>query len=625
MGAISRWAGMLAGWCIVVVIAAATAIGAINRWVDADGEYFLLTRAVAERPILSALIGVVSLAGYALGFRLLCRAVAGWRHGATSAPPRRRVAVALAGATGWVFARWWRISLVLAVAWLPWYATSFPGQPNPDFARTIGEFLLQRSDFGEEPAPIAPFEAYPTSQYLMTDSERIWSNHHNFYLMLYYGAGSKLSLVLFDSLMPAIFVFAALSGLFTLVAFGRSFGILGEFVTAWKVRLAAFVVVAASPLIALWSISHTKNHLFAAAFVWWLALLARFVHRDHVTKRWYVETAFVSIVIAVSVLFGWMLLLVQAVAMLWMRRRRFAGLIALGIPALVLHFSVSGLVSAGVIIPSDPIETKGLQLQQLALILKEHPDTLSADDEEALSRLFDIEAMRAAFDPDISDPVKSTGPWHLKTDSYRYQSVEEGDWDAFNGIYLRAAVAHPDTFLDGLVLKTYRYVDPLDEGTNFYPPWLADYARSVGEHPIAPVAFNDGPREEVRSEFLDCFGTFGCRPLLSHSVRTVAVLLLLAAAMVVGRRDRWFWALPFGLQIGVVALSPLSAGGRYGLGFTYALAAMILILAIDDRRSDRSDPEESEESEESEASATPAPADRPAPRAARSSSGSPGS
>ena len=36
-------------------------------------------------------------------------------------------------------------------------------------------------------------------------------------------------------------------------------------------------------------------------------------------------------------------------------------------------------VSSGAVIPSDPIETKGVQLQQLALTLREHPVAVAAE------------------------------------------------------------------------------------------------------------------------------------------------------------------------------------------------------------------------------------------------------
>lgn len=578
----------VAGWFAVVVVATATAIGFVARFLAPDdAPYFLLTATVADHPLASLVIWALCVAAYALGFRALCRWLDRWRHGVTSAPAQGRRAQRVQRWTEWIFARWWHAAVALAVVWSPWILLSWPGQPNPDFARMIGEFLLERSDFTD--GVIAPFEAYPTSHYLLPDSERIWSNHHNFFLMLYYGGVSWVSIALFDSLMPGIFLLSTLSLLFTLVAFGRAFSILGRLVPSWKVRATVFGIAAATPLIALWGLSHTKNHLFAAAFVWWLALVAQYVHSPRpVGRRWYVETALVSTAVAVSVLFGWMLLVAQALVMLGVRRGRFAPLAVMALPALLVHGTVSAAVAFGLLIPSDPIETKGVQLQQLSLILREHPDALSEEDREALGRIFDLEAMAAAYDEDISDPVKSTGPYATKTESFRYQTVRPEDWDDFTGIWLRAGAEHPDTFADALAAKSYRYLDPFDEGTHFYPPWDGDYERVVGEHSMAPVPVNSLTRPALRGVAFGCFEVEGCRPLLSHSVKTVAVVLICAGAIVVRRRFAWVWAMPFALQVGIVAMSPLAAGGRYALGFTYGLAVVIALMALDDRQPERS-------------------------------------
>mgnify|MGYP001283875787 CR=1 FL=1 len=591
-----RYAATTAGWIAVVFVATATAIGAINTFLAIDdAEYPLLSAEVRAAPVWAALIWLVCLTVYAVGFRWLCARMDRWRHGVTSAAATGRFGRWWERVSTWAFSSWWRASAALAIAWLPWILLSFPGQPNPDFARTIGEFLLQRSDFTGD--VIAPYEAYPTSYYLMTDGERIWSNHHNFYLMLYYGGISKLSIMLFDSLMPGVFLISALALLLTLAAFGRAFSILGRFVSSWKVRSVAFALVALSPVIAAWSMSHTKNHLFAAALVWWLALIAQFVHSpQRVPRRWYVETTLVSTLLAVSVLFGWILLVAQAVIMLGVRRGRFVAVAVMAVPALVVHFTVSAAVAGGLLIPSDPIETKGVQLQQLALILREHPDALNEQDREDLSRIFDLEAMAAAYDPDVSDPVKSSGPYATKTDSFRYQTVQPEDWEAFTGIWLRAGMQHPDTFIDALAAKTYRYLDPFDEGTHFYPPWAGDYERVVGDHQLAPVGFNSTTRPLVRGAVFGCEMVSVCRPLVSHPVRTVAVVLLCAAAIVVRRRFAWLWAMPFALQVAIMGMSPLAAGGRYALGFTYGIAIVIMLMAIDDR---------STESEAETASGTP--------------------
>ncbi len=582
----------MVSWFVVVVVVTATTAGFFHRFLTPDdAPYLLVTREVADHPFLALLIFVATLAGYAAIFRRLCRLLDAWREGAPAPSAPQGFAVRVKVFVEYVFARWYRIALVLFVVWLPFYVTSFPGQPSPDAANMFTEFLQTRADFantplGAGPDLTAPYVDYPTSTYLLTDSDSLWSNHHPLYLMLGYGGVGSVSIHLFDSLVPAVVFISVLSALVTLVAFGRALTILGRLVPSWRVRGIALAVVAATPLIALWSMATHKNQLFAAAFVWWLALVAEFLHRPvTLRRRWYVETAAVSLLMAVSVPFGWIIVVGQAVAMLFVKRRRFTPLLVMGLPALLVFGTISLASATGVLIPSDPIETKGLQLQELALILNEHPDALTTDERAELSRIFDIGAVVAGFNPSISDPVKSTGPLETKTKSFKYQTVQPEDWDSFNALVVKAGLRHPDTFVDGLFLKSYRYLDPFDEGTDWYPPWSPTYDRVVDGHRVAPVELNRPARKMVREKAYDCYRSPACRPTMSHGVKTVAVVLLCAAGIAVGRRFAWLWALPFALQLAIAGVSPLSAGGRYVLGFTYGLGIVVLLLAIDDRSS----------------------------------------
>lgn len=602
----ARWVPPTVGWAAVVLVALATTAGLCARYLGGAGApYPLLSEEVADDPLLALLFLVLSLTAYAVAFLGLRHLLlAARRPRAAGASPRP--GGGLVGLVDWAFARWWRVSLVLAVLWLPWYVSSFPGQPSPDPANMFTEFLSRRSDFADA-SPFAdgsgtpPYVDYPTSSYLVTDGDSLWSNHHPFFLMLGYGAVCSVSIAVFDSLVPALLLMSAASALLTLVAFGRALSILGDLVPGWRPRAAALVVLALSPLVALWSMAEHKNQLFCAAFVWWLALLARLVHSrggvGDLGRRWYVETIAVSLLIATTVQFGWVLLVAQAVVMAFRRRERVAVLVAVGLPALLVHGAIAALTSAGVLIPSDPIETKGVQLQVLGLVLNEHPDALTDQQREDLSRVFDLEAFTASFDPSSSDPLKSTGPLARKSASFRYETVQPEDWDTFDAIVLDVASRYPATFVDGLFLKSYRYLDPLDVGTDWYPPWSSAYDRTIEGHRVAPLDVNATSREWTRERAVDCYEMSSCRLAISHGPRTVLVVLLLAAAVAARRRFAWYWALPFALQLAIAGISPLSAGGRYVLAFTYGLAVVLLLLAVEDAPPEPAEPEESEPSE----------------------------
>jgi hypothetical protein len=590
LGRASRWLAPAVSWLVVAVLVLATWAGLVSRYLTpADAPYLLLTRDVGDHPVRALALLASTAAAYAALYGAARLMVDRWRDGVDQSDIGPGVLGRLYAGADWAFSRWWRFSLVLAVVWLPWYVSSFPGQPSPDPANMITEFLSTRSDFADAPpfadgSGTAPWEDYPTSAYLMTDGDSLWSNHHPFFTMLGYGALCSLSIALFDSLVPGLVAASALSAVLTLVVFGRAFAIVGTLVTSRRVRLAALVILTLSPMVALWSMAQHKNQIFCAAFVWWLALLARLVHGEgRPTRRWYAETVAASLLMAVSVQFGWIVLVAQTVALVATRRHRVAALLAVGLPALLVQGSIVAMTSSGMLIPSDPIETKGAQLQVLGLVLAEHPDALTASEREDLSRIFDLDAFVASFDPSSSDPLKSTGPLERKSASFRYATVQPEDWDDFNRIVLDVASRYPATALDGLFLTSYRYLDPVDEGTDWYPPWNPAYDRTIEGHRVAPLDVNLAWRGDTRALAYDCYGQSWCRPTISHGVRTVVVVVLLAAAIGVRRRWAWLWTLPFALQLAIAGVSPLSAGGRYVLAFTYALALVVMLLAIPDR------------------------------------------
>ena len=111
-----------------------------------------------------------------------------------------------------------------------------------------------------------------------------------------------------------------------------------------------------------------------------------------------------------------------------------------------------------------------------------------------------------------SNRVKSTRNLEDKGDSYRYETVQPEDVAAIDGIVARLAAEYPGTTLDSLFLKSYRYLDPFDDGTNWYPPWRDGYERSIDGHRVSPIGINDVPREAVRRLGNGCYEQVWCRP-----------------------------------------------------------------------------------------------------------------
>lgn len=551
---------------VVAVLAAFATVGVLRRRFEADpsGDYPLFTQLAAAAPWLSIGVFLGAAAAYAAAIaliRLLARRAV--RAGdATGSPWARTIA--------WVYRSWWRIALVLAVLWSPWFVMRWPGAVNPDFALMVTEIAMTRSEFA--PGAIPPYDVYPIAHALIPDGETVWSNQHNAFLTLAYGVVAGASGAVFHSYVPGIVLLSSTQALFTLFALGRALQLVGRSAPRTWVRTAALAVTAAAIAIPLWSMDLSKNPLFAAASVWWLALLIERTLSGTRRRLWAWELAISTTLIIVSAKFGVYIALVGAVMLLVQRLGWRAIVAAMIAPIAVVQVALQALMGLGILIPDDPIEARVVQLQQIALILREDPDAVSAADRAVLERVFDTEAMARVYVPDSADPVKSSG--FGDNGSYRWQTVRPEDWDGFTGVWLDLAAARPDLFVDAFLLKTDRFLDPVAEVWPLPPTapmdWTVSYSLDLTDVGAPGRAALEAIGQGV-------YRTPAALPF-SASAWTVVTVLLCVAAITLRRRGAWVWSLPLALQVGVALLSPLNGSGRYLLGLMYAAGLVLLAL-----------------------------------------------
>lgn len=553
---------------VVFVLAAYATAGWIRRRHEDSGTggELLFTAAFGRDPLGALLVFAAWAALYTsalLGMWWLARRI-------STTPPRRvrRPALVIA----WLYGRWWRLAGLLGVLWLPLFALRWPGAINPDFALMVTEIAMTRPEFG--PGQMPPYDIYPIAHALIPDGELVWSNQHGAFLTLTYGVVMAVSGVVFHSYLPGVLLLATSQALFTLFALGRALELVARLVRAPWARGAALAVTAGAVMIPLWSMDLSKTPLFAAAFVWWLALLAERVLAAGSRRLWTGEVAVATTVLIVSAKFGGYVALAGAAALLLHRvgwRRVVTGMVA---PVLVLQAALHGLMAAGLVIPDDPVEGRAVPLQQIALTLREDPGALSAADRAALERLFDTAAMARVYEAGTADPVKSSGLFADKP-SYRWRTLRPDDWDGFTGVWLRLGAARPDLYVDAFLLKSDGYLDPLAR-VAIAPPtrtwdWTVSYSLD-----LAPV--NAGGRT-LLVDGIRAVEATPVRHLLAPPAWAVATVLLCTTAVLLRRRGALAWCLPVALQVGVALLAPLNGSGRYLLGVYYVTGLALLILA----------------------------------------------
>ncbi|WP_261166394.1 DUF6020 family protein [Microbacterium sp. Marseille-Q6965] len=566
--------GSAGGWLlaviVVTVLAAYATAGWLRRRFEAShpGEYPLFTQLVGDDPLLTAAVFGGTAAGYAVVLFVIrfvaTRALR--RHGgATPSPGRAAVAVE------WAFAAWWRLALVLVVLWSPLLVLRWPGAVNPDFALMVTEITTARSEYA--PDAFKPYDVYPIAYSLIPEGDLLWSNHHNAFLTLLYGLVTGASGVLLHSYIPAIVVLASSQAAFTIFALARALQLLGRHVAKSWPKAVALALTVGCVMTPLWSMDLSKNPLFAAAFVWWFGLVVHAVlSRDAVRRGWVWEIAIATTVMIVSAKFAVYIAVVGALFLVFRRRGWLGVVLGMLLPVLVFQIVLRGLIGLGVVISDDPVEARVLQLQQVALTLREHPNALNDDERAEVEKIFDIEQMTKVYNPENADPVKSSG--YEENGSYRWRTVRQEDWSGFTEIWAKLAARHPDTYLNALLLKSDRYLDPLARAYPWPPLAALDWQLS---YTFDLTGVNDAGRAALQTGLADVYES-PFRYLISPSIWAIFTILVSAAAITLRRPGVLAWTVPLALQAGVAILSPLNGSGRYLLGLTYSAGLVVLAL-----------------------------------------------
>ncbi|MBW3078529.1 hypothetical protein KIH76_04740 [Bifidobacterium sp. 81T8] len=343
------------------------------------------------------------------------------------------------------------------------------------------------------------------------------------------------------------------------------------------------------PLALFSTISLTKSPLFAFAFVWWfgvwyeLHMTWRRGNRDGtrpldrivpLRKRSLIAFAAASCVMLISAKYAWYIIAAQIVLALIADRKRWRTyVVALLLPTLVIHGGISLMVSSGMIINGDPIESRGVQLQMIARVAKLNPNGIPADARRKLEPIFNLDQMAEAYFRQDADPVKSSGIQSKKV-SYKWRTVTPADMRNFNAAWLEIVKANPVIALDALLAECFGYFDPTDlpyVSMDYYV--TSDYVQKTSTW---LKLVNHDWRESV-AKFARHWGKIPLLGWLTHGNFYVTLTLLVGAAEVIARRWRTLLThFPLLLLMGVMATAPANNFERHMLPVAFVFGFVCL-------------------------------------------------
>lgn len=513
---------------------------------------------------------------------------------------------------------WTGLALIMFIGWL-WVPVTLLSAFGADIRSQIREFSWAWNQWTGLQQPytgffaFVPMDIYPTAHYLWPQNPTYLTDQHNLVLTVFYGAVAAASRYFTGSNDAGYVVLSSLQFLFAVFCCSATMhrflnlpwlkkgadddaGMLPpasepgtkpeDYPNAitpagvWQ-RTIVILFFLLCPIPVFATISLTKSPLFAFAFVWWFGV----AYQLHMTRsrhggksqrlpaRAFAAFIVSACVMLISAKYAWYILLAQTIIMLIADRQRWKTyLAAMLLPAIILHGGLVMLVSSGKVINGDPIESRGIQLQQIARVAKLNPTGIPKDAAAKLAPIFNLDQMGESYFQQDADPVKSSGIQSKKV-SYRWRSVTKEDMANFNSAWWQIVKANPVIAADAFFAECFGYFDIADlpyVSMDYYVTsdyvnntvWIKDWQPQWRAH-IASFARDWGS--------IPVFGW------VTHGNFYVIMTLLFGAAEVIRRRWRTLaWHMPLLLLMGVMVTSPANNFERHMLPVTFVFCFVVL-------------------------------------------------
>ena len=535
-----------------------------------------------------------------------------------------------------------RIALTLTIVWL-WVPVTLLTAFGADIRSQIREFSWAWNQWLGIPQPyigfftFVPMDIYPTAHYMWPANPTYLTDQHNIVLTVFYGSVAAVSRYLTGSndaglvalsLLQwafAIFCCAATANRFlnlpwltarrmsetrgegvatdhTLAATARAAGNAAAMAPGSAApikpagalaRMLMLLFLMFCPLAVFSTISLTKSPLFAFAFVWWFGIgyelhATRSTWQHTGVRRPLRRSSLIALALATSVMlisakYAFYILVVQLVLLAIGDPRRWKTYaVALLLPIVFIHGGINLLVARGMIIGGDPIESRGIQVQQIARVAKLKPRGIPDDARMAIARVFNLDQMADAYSPVDADPAKSSGIQSKKV-SYRWRTVSQQDMRDFDRAWMQIVRANPTISADAFFAKCYGYFDVAD-----LPYVTMSYYVSNGYVQDNTVWISSWMPEwrKTIAGFSDEWSDIPVIGWVTHGNFYVVLTMLIGAAEVVLRRWRTLiWHVPLLLLMGVMITAPANNFERHMLPLAFVFGYVALTFWRESRGS----------------------------------------
>ena len=330
---------------------------------------------------------------------------------------------------------------IIMVCWLPTFLASYPGVYNYDAPWQIGQLMIDG---------------------------RLNAHHPILHTLYLYGTVMLGNLV-FGSYSAGLAIYSVTQMLMLSAVFAYACYYLTKLKAPVVITLLSIIYFALVPIHAIFSVSATKDVLFAAIVLLVVLFIIDMVRQ----KEKFYHSIFLMVRFVIAICFmmflrnnGFYMLLLLVPFFIWFSKKYWIKAVILCVICIAANFLYTGpLYSVANVQKGDAREALSIPIQQVARAVRDNNGELTEEELSAVYELFDLEDVGQAYTPRISDPVKNYFDTEkLKSDMGKYVSL-------YFSIGFKKPQAYVDAFLSANIGSWYpdmNYPDPLA-----YHPYIA--------------------------------------------------------------------------------------------------------------------------------------------------------
>lgn len=330
--------------------------------------------------------------------------------------------------------------LTLAILYLPYMAISYPGIIGNDARRQISEGY----------------------NYFHGDGSGFRNQHpfmHTFLITFFLIIGDTV----FHSANIGIFLYSCTQAALLFAAVSSAVKLMAELNYANKYLVLLILYFVLTPRTQNYLFLVAKDALFASFLTLFIIQLYRVSTGHYGSKNKKSLHWILLYLFALGVFFirqdGIYLLLITFLCALFLNKENRKRWCSLGMGMLAVYFLFQLLVIPGLgLKPSSKREMLSIPFQQTARYLKEAGDDVTEEEQEAISAILNYDNLAELYNPNLSDPVKST---------FNEDATSE-DLAAYFKVWFQMLWKHPGIYVQATMNNLYGYFYPDGHLANLY-------------------------------------------------------------------------------------------------------------------------------------------------------------